>query len=349
MEDQFNEPGDEAYVTIGTQMNWEILGVCESADLNQYLTEPGTLAEERWKALPWSKPERDTVPCWWLVRVVKLAKHTRPTLALTVGIHRSSIAQVNPKETDKSKPPSLLNRSLALVKLELNANRVATTAKLRHEFEQRADENADAVSVLHNHQHLWRSVGGPEPDVLFRPSNDDIENASRCCDTLRSMAKADDRDGLAEFSQEITQAVGNLKSVEWEDIRREKYFLTPPALFSELVRTTTSLISRQSAELSRRQEWLTADLGVDEVREIPISHSGADRYGIDLEEFKMKTGKKPREWKKAVRIAEWLTYNRHAHEWWVEGDRDAMVVSSFMCSCVVVRSFICSPLPTPFS
>ena len=163
------------------------------------------------------------------------------------------------------------------------------------------------------------------------------------------MAEGDDRDGLAEFTQEITRAVGNLKSVEWEDIRKEKYFLTPPALFSELVRTTTSLISRQSAELSRRQEWLTADLGVDEVRETPISHSGADRYGIDLEEFKMKTGKKPREWKKAVRIAEWLTYNRHAHEWWVEGDRDAIVVSSFMCSCILVRSFICSPLPTPFS
>ena len=209
---------------------------------------------------------------------------------------------------------------------------MATTAKLRHEFEQRANENADAVSVLHNHQHLWRSVGGPEPDALFRPSTDDIENASRCCETLCSMAKADDRDGLAEFSQEITRAVGNLKSVEWEDIRKEKYFLTPPGLFSELVRTATSLISRQSAEITRRQEWLTADPGVDETREIPIGHGGADRYGIDLEEFKMKTGRKPRGWKKAVQIAEWFTYNRHVHESWVEGDGDAIVASPLMFS-----------------
>ena len=51
------------YEAISAQMNWEILGVCANeADLAQYLTEPGALADERWKALDWSKPEKDTVP-----------------------------------------------------------------------------------------------------------------------------------------------------------------------------------------------------------------------------------------------------------------------------------------------
>ena len=256
------------------------------------------------------------MPCWWLVSLVKLFNHPQSTQELhsRSGMHHSSIGQVNPKEIDKSKPPSLLSRSLALVNLELNATRVATTAKLRNEFEKRAQDNADAVSVLHNNQHLWESVGGPCPDRLFRPSTKDIEHATRCCETLLRLAEPEDRDGNVEFSEEIAKAVGKLKSVEWEDLRKEKYFLTPPGLFSELVRTTESLISRQAAEITRRQEWLTAELGIDEIREIPISQPNTDKYGIDLEEFKMKTGRKPRFWKKAVRTAEWFSPIRHVHE-----------------------------------
>ena len=37
------------------------------------------------------------------------------------------------------------------------------------------------------------------------------------------------------------------------------------------------------------------------------------REKVDLEEFKMKTGRKPREWKKALRIATWL-HKRHVHD-----------------------------------
>ena len=118
-------------------------------------------------------------------------------------------------------------------------------------------------------------------------------------------------------SEEISKAVGKLKSVEWEDIRKEKYFLTPPALFSELVRTATSLISRQAAEIARRQEWLADEvpaMAADENRNVPLKQGSVDKYGIDLEEFKMKTGKKPRDWKKAVKIAGWLPMSRHVHE-----------------------------------
>ena len=61
-------PGDIAYILIGEEMKWEILGVCANeADIAQYLSEPGALADERWKQLSWEEPERETVPCWWIV------------------------------------------------------------------------------------------------------------------------------------------------------------------------------------------------------------------------------------------------------------------------------------------
>ena len=78
------------------------------------------------------------------------------------------------------------------------------------------------------------------------------------------------------------------------------------------MRTAESLIARQAAEITRRQEWLTAEVEPEQDRDVPIKPSTADKYGIDLEEFKMKTGRKPREWKKALRIATWH-HNRHVH------------------------------------
>ena len=44
----------------------------------------------------------------------------------------------------------------------------------------------------------------------------------------------------------------------------------------------------------------------DDETPVPIRASNADKYGIDLELFKMKTGRKPPEWKKAVQIASWV-------------------------------------------
>ena len=37
-------------------------------------------------------------------------------------------------------------------------------------------------------------------------------------------------------------------------------------------------------------------------RDVPIAASTADKYGVDLEEFKMKSGRKPKKWKEAVKI-----------------------------------------------
>ena len=122
-----------------------------------------------------------------------------------------------------------------------------------------------------------------------------MEKAQQCCVVLEKMKETDDRDGLSEFVAEITKAVGALKSVEWESIRKEKFSLTPLALFTDLVRTAESLISRQAAEITRRQEWLATEVETEFDRAVPISASTADKYGVDLEVFKMKSGKKPKE------------------------------------------------------
>ena len=44
------------------------------------------------------------------------------------------------------------------------------------------------------------------------------------------------QDGLDVYAEEIFRAVGALKEVTWEAIRRERFFLTPKGFFDELVR-----------------------------------------------------------------------------------------------------------------
>ena len=57
----------------------------------------------------------------------------------------------------------------------------------------------------------------------------------------------------------------------------------------------------------RRQEWLVA-VAPDEAQEqapLPVRASAADKYGINMDDFRMKTNKRPRDFKKCLRIAEW--------------------------------------------
>ena len=99
---------------------------------------------------------------------------------------------MNPTEPDKTKAPSLLSRSVGLLRVEIAESQIASTAKLRKEFEKRNEDNSVACDVLHNHQHLWFSVGGPQVESLFRPSAANLEKAKQCSDTLEKMAEGDD-------------------------------------------------------------------------------------------------------------------------------------------------------------
>ena len=108
------------------------------------------------------------------------------------------VAQANATEADKTKAPTLISRSIGLLRVELIENQVASTAKLRKEFEKRSDDNSAACDVLHNHQHLWASVGGPQVESLFRPGAFDLERAKECCSTLQKMSEGDDPDAIAD-------------------------------------------------------------------------------------------------------------------------------------------------------
>ena len=80
-----------------------------------------------------------------------------------------------------------------------------------------------------------------------------------------------------------------LKSVEWNNIRAEKFPLTPIVLFENYASTVESSISRHAAELQRRQEWLApAEQGEDEEggevenTNVGILASNADKFGVAL-------------------------------------------------------------------
>ena len=79
------------------------------------------------------------------------------------------------------------------------------------------------------------------------------------------------------------------------------------------------------SRMIRRQQWLSAASPEDasasqEAPPVPAQPS-RDKYGVDLNEFKMLSGKKPREWRKAVRIAEWIHIDemRSLFELWSAG------------------------------
>ena len=108
------------------------------------------------------------------------------------------VAKVNPKEEDRTKAPSLLSRSVGLLKLEVSDSQIASTSKLRNEFQKRSNDNSTACDVLYNHQDVWASVGGPPAESLFRPSEVDIKLAKECCTTLQKLSEGDDPDGLSD-------------------------------------------------------------------------------------------------------------------------------------------------------
>ena len=82
------------------------------------------------------------------------------------------------------------------MRVEISESQIASTAKLRKEFEKRNEDNSVAFDVLHNHQHLWASVGGPQAHSLFRPSAANLEKAKQCSETLEQMAEGDE--GLSD-------------------------------------------------------------------------------------------------------------------------------------------------------
>ena len=106
---------------------------------------------------------------------------------------------------------------------------------------------------------------------------------------------------------------GACTSLEWHAIRKERFSITPEGLYNELVRTAEMHLRRSVSERQRRCEWLNADLepeATDDeepaVAPEAMQAGTPDIYGVDLEVFKMKTGRRVRGWKRCVQIAGWV-------------------------------------------
>ena len=273
---------EEAYKAVGEELQWDVLATpVVEGDFVAFREDPGTLVDERWKQLEWTSPEDETAPCWWLINAAD----------------------------EQTRPPILVSRSLACMRLEINQHRLATTSKLRHEWDKRTEHNFLAVQVLENNEHLWKHARGPLPEDLFDPSDSNLESARCAADTLQRMLDSggNERDGLAQFGEEIISAVGTIKSLRWEMIRRERFSITPLAVFDAVVRNAEALIGRRDAEAQRRRDRLAVPVESrpdDENEAMPKPTGRVDRFGLNIdEEFNTSAGNKPVQWAEAVKLA----------------------------------------------
>ena len=123
----------------------------------------------------------------------------------------------------------------------------------------------------------------------------------------RRLAANEEADGFESKAKECIQAVAALKLLDWEAIRTERFSLTPPGLFSELVRNAEVLLRKHVDEKRRREEWLNEEIEdkSEGDTDVPLTRK-PDRYKLDLEEFKLKSASRPQDWQRAVHIASWV-------------------------------------------
>ena len=208
---------------------------------------------------------------------------------------------------DKTLKPNFLFRSLATLKVHLKNTRVATSRKIKDEYEYRKDKNREAVAVLEANLQMWTLVGGPCVEYLTEPSDEALALAHKAKEVLlRIRAQEDAPDNAAQIASDMIMAVNNLTSIDFERIRKEKFPLTPEMLFEGFVKNMKDLHNERklTAEDSRRQKWLST--GASEVEEddgniANFARTGADRFGCDPDAFSRPSSRqKPKGFATAV-------------------------------------------------
>ena len=138
----------------------------------------------------------------------------------------------NASATDKSVEPKFVARTLVGMKIELQHMRLATTAKLKQEYELRLQRNEEACAVLLSNLQLWAGVvHGPCPESLLRPTAELLKQTKAAGEVLERLAieYKDAGGGTGIYATECKKAVDSLRSVSFEAIREEKFHLTPVA------------------------------------------------------------------------------------------------------------------------
>ena len=137
--------------------------------------------------MQWTLPEDETQACWWVA---------------------------NYGEEDKTQEVKLVCRCLAVMRMELHQARMATSAKLRVEWDRRLEKNAAAVDVLNSNRQLWCAAGGPEPEALTNPTEILVDHCQKTVMVLESMLqKHGPQGGLDSFIQEPLHPHAHLKSI----------------------------------------------------------------------------------------------------------------------------------------
>ena len=237
-------------------------------------------SERRWeKDIVWAKPRSESSKCWFVANA---------------GVE------------DKGMEVKFLHRSLATLKVHLKNTRVATTKRIKDEYEHRRNKNREAIEVLEANSQLWNLVGGPCVEYLAEPCDEALDKAHEAKELLLKIRAQKDAPGnAAQIAHDMIKAVNAFATLDFERIRREKFPMTPETMFEGFVKNMKELHSERklAAEDSRRQKWLSAGAGEDD-DEGSIANfacTGADRFGCNPDAFSSPSSKqKPKGFTNAV-------------------------------------------------
>ena len=108
------------------------------------------------------------------------------------------------EESDQTQNARMICRSLACLRMELYNARIASSQKLRQEWDKRLENNSLAVDRLQENRELWLCAGGPDPEQLATPTEIDMEEVSKTLGTLAAMLEMHGpTGGLDSFVEEI--------------------------------------------------------------------------------------------------------------------------------------------------
>ncbi len=154
---------------------------------------------------------------------------------------------------------------------------------------------------------MWMHVGGPCFDYLKDPSDEALHRAEEAKEHLIMIKdqQADAADNAAAIAGECIKAVEALSSLNFEAIRRDRFPLTPEAIYEGFVKNMRDLTRSLEAEDVRRRDWLSMEAAVvDAEVKVPAAARG-DKYGCDPDVFLRPANPrmKPHGWKRAVQNA----------------------------------------------
>ena len=289
--DQLSEGHADDYKHVCDRLGYETVGVAASEEDDLKFSEYkksgdlGPLYERRWqREIAWKKAAKESDPCWFVANA---------------GVE------------NQDAEPKFLLRSLASLRVHLKHLRMATTQKIRTEYDGRVQRNLEAVEVLAANFKMWNHVGGPCFEYLKDPSEEALERAHEAKEFLIKLRdQPESGDNTPAIASECIKAVDALASLNMETIRQDKFPLTPETIFEGLVRNLRDLKKTVDAEQKRREHWLSSTVGdVDEV----VQHGrveGQDKYGCDPDAFARPTNlRKPTNWAEAVQKASLVLFS----------------------------------------